>query len=229
MKSGSFIVLDGNDGSGKATQCALLSERLLTEGIDSEKIDFPRYDTNVFGTLIGECLAGEHGDFLHLDPKIASALYALDRFESSKTIREALAQGKVIIADRYASANQIHQGGKLPEGKTREDFLQWLDHVEYEVLQIPRPGTVIYLRVPLEISLKLLTEKRAKKNPALVADQDMVETDRTYLERSSATAEWLAASQPNWHTIDCVDSLGALRGAEVIHEEIWDFIKGTLA
>jgi thymidylate kinase len=74
MEKGLFIVLDGNDGSGKATQTARLSQFLEQKGISSEKIDFPAYDRNFFGGFVGECLAGKHGDFLHMDPKIASTL-----------------------------------------------------------------------------------------------------------------------------------------------------------
>ena len=113
MKKGKFIVLDGNDGSGKATQSRLLADKLSAEGIAAITMDFPAYDRNYFGALLGECLAGKHGDFLHMDPKIASTLYMLDRFESSGDILEALEKGKVIIADRFSSSNQIHQGGKI--------------------------------------------------------------------------------------------------------------------
>ncbi len=115
MKRGFFLVLDGNDGSGKATQSALLAEYLAAKGIPSEKIDFPRYEHNFFGSFLGECLAGKHGDFLHMNPKVASSLYALDRLESAPHIRTALDQGKVVISDRFSSSNQIHQGGKIAD------------------------------------------------------------------------------------------------------------------
>ncbi len=221
MKRGVFIALDGNDGSGKATQARLLAERLTKEGIASEKVDFPAYDRNMFGTLLGECLAGKHGDFVHLDPKIASTLYAADRFESSASIRAMLAEGKVVIADRFASSNQIHQGGKIQDESERAEFLLWLDRMEHEVFGIPRPDRIFYLRVPLDISLRLLLEKRAKKNPELAGDRDMVEEDRTYLKRSHETANWLAGTQPNWSIIECMGAQG-LRTPEAIHEDIWN-------
>ena len=213
-------MLDGNDGSGKATQAALLVARLEREGVPAEKFDFPAYDRNFFGAFLGECLAGKHGDFLNLDPKIASSLYALDRLESSSRIRDALSSGKAVVADRFASSNQIHQGGKIADEKEREGFLSWLDRMEHEVLGIPRPDAVIYLRVPVSVSLELLTQKRAVKNGALAEGQkDMVEEDRAYLERSSVTAEWLLATQPNWHAVDCMEG-GALRSREDIGEEV---------
>lgn len=220
MKKGKFIVLDGNDGSGKATQAALLRDRLASENHESVMMDFPGYDRNVFGALIGECLAGNHGDFLHMDPKIASALYALDRLESSEDIRAALSEGKTVIADRFASSNQIHQGGKISNESERVLFLEWLDHMEHEVLKIPRPDRIIYLRVPVEISLELLLKKRAAKNQVLDAGvKDTVEEDRTYLERSHETANWLATHQPNWSVIDCAME-SSMRTMEDIHGDV---------
>lgn len=220
MQKGLFIVLDGNDGSGKATQTKRLGEYLEAQGISTEKIDFPGYDRNFFGAFVGECLAGKHGDFLHMDPKIASTLYALDRFESAPRVRDALAAGKVVIADRYASSNQIHQGGKIEDPALREEFLLWLDRMEYDVIGIPRPDAVIYLRVPVETSVQLLSEKRATKNQMLDAgEKDTVESDRTYLERSHETANWLAQRESNWKVIACADEQG-MRSIEDINAEI---------
>ena len=187
---GVFIVLDGNDGSGKATQARLLSERLAREGAPAMKVDFPGYDRNFFGAFVGECLAGQHGDFLHMDPKIASTLYACDRLESSPSLRGSLAEGKVVIADRFASSNQIHQGGKIADDGEREAFITWLDRMEHDVLGIPRPDLIIYLRVPVQMSLVLLSEKRKAKNQVLGdGEKDMVEEDRAYLENSRTTAD----------------------------------------
>jgi len=220
MQKGLFIVLDGNDGSGKATQAALLIDYLARNRVVAVKVDFPAYDRNLFGTLIGECLAGKHGDFVNLDPKIASTLYAADRFESSRAIREALNSGFIVIADRFASSNQIHQGGKIADLTEREVFLVWLDKMEHEVFGIPRPDAIVYLKVPLETSLVLLQEKRTLKNGALSEGaKDTVEEDRNYLERSNETAQWLLETQPNWHLVDCMED-GTLRSRETIHEDV---------
>lgn len=220
MRKGLFIVFDGNDGSGKATQAKLLGESLSVSGTDNLKLDFPAYDRNFFGALVGECLAGKHGDFVHMDPKLASSLYALDRLESTPAIRAALAEGRVVLADRFASSNQIHQGGKITDEAERNDFLLWLARMEHEVLSIPRPDLIIYLDVPLEVSLELLTEKRAAKNQTLGAGvKDTVEEDREYLERSHATAQWLAAREPNWRIVSCMEG-ERLRTREEIHADV---------
>ena len=122
MKKGKFIAIEGPDGSGKETQTKILIENLQKKGFKIKTIDFPRYYDNFFGKFVGECLRGDHGDFVNLDPKIASVLYAADRWESSKKIKEWLIDGYIVIADRYASANQIHQGGKFLMNKRERSF-----------------------------------------------------------------------------------------------------------
>ena len=227
MQKGIFVVIDGIDGSGKATQSRLLTERFRAEGRAVEKVDFPRYGTPLFGELLGECLAGKHGDFLHLDPKIASTLYALDRYEASEQIRAWLAEGKVVIADRFASSNQIHQGGKIMDAAKRDAFLAWIDKMEHEVLNVPRPDAVVYLRVPIETSLELLSKEREAKNTALDGETaDVVEKDRMYLERSFESAERLSTAD-NWHAIDCVEN-GAIRSPEAIHEDVHSQVSALL-
>ncbi len=229
MRKGMFIVLDGNDGSGKATQAELLREALAKQGMAAVKLDFPGYDRNFFGALLGECLAGKHGDFLHLDPKIASSLYALDRLENVAAIREALDAGTVVLADRFASSNQMHQGGKIADDAERASFLSWLSRMEHEVLGIPRPDSVIYLKEPVETSLALLGEKRAQKNAALgETARDTVEEDRAYLERSHETANWLASREANWHIIDCAEGEG-MRSREAIHADVMEVVSRLMA
>jgi dTMP kinase len=229
-KKGAFIVLDGNDGSGKATQAELLAQALAREGVSCLKVDFPGYDRTISGKLLAECLAGAHGDFVNLDPRIASMLYAADRFESAELIRNALSEGTIVIADRFTSSNQIHQGGKVADESERIAFLEWLDHLEHGAFGIPRPDAIVYLKVPLEVSLKLLAGKRAAKNSNLQdGEMDQVESDRAYLERSHATAGWLVARQPNWHLVECTGENGEeMRSREAIHEDVMACLRSAL-
>ena len=229
MQKGKFIVLDGNDGSGKATQTKLLADYLTSQDVPHEKFDFPSYNKNFFGAFIGECLAGKHGDFVHLNPKVASTLYACDRNESAPAVRSALEAGKVVVADRYTSSNQIHQGGKIEKVEERKEFLLWLEKMEYDVIGIPRPDAVIYLDVPVAVSLELLTNKRAQKNAQLGAvERDTVEEDRHYIENSHETARWLAQREDNWHFVTCMGERG-LRSREEIHADVLKIVEGLLA
>jgi len=228
MKKGKLIVIDGNDGSGKATQVKELVKNLRKNKIKVKTIDFPRYQNNFFGKFIGECLVGENGDFVKMNPKIVSVLYAADRFESSAQIKKWLDAGFTVIADRYASSNQIHQGGKILDSKKRREFMDWLDKLEFGVFKIPRPDLIIYLDVPLEISMSLLkNEKSQKKKVYQKGKKDLAENDKQYLERSRKNAIRMLKENNNWVTINCVKNK-ELRTIKEISEEINKLINDFL-
>jgi dTMP kinase len=231
MPRGILIVIDGSDGSGKATQTALLVERLRAEGVRTETIDFPRYEQNLVGKLIGECIAGERGDFLHSDPYVASVLYAADRFESKKQIEQWLTEGATVVLDRYVSANQIHQGGKIADENKRAEFLAWLDRLEYEVFALPRPDLTVYLHMPTELSVTLLKEKRSQtKKGAYLKNgaQDTVELDIAYLEHAQMAAAWLMKQNSGWHRIECAPE-GVIRSRDDIGEDVYAIVERMLS
>ncbi len=220
MKSrGKLIVIDGSDGSGKATQTRLLAKKLKSDGVKVRTLDFPQYENNFFGAFIGDCLTGKYGDFLTLDPHITSVLYAADRFESSQKIKNWLDLGYTVILDRYVGSNQIHQGGKIFDLRKRKEFLLWLDEMEYGVFKLPRPDKVIYLDVPVDVSVALLRQSRKKKKYIAKGKKDIVEQSREYLENSRKSALWLARKKPYWIRIQCVRN-GTLRSINDIHKEI---------
>jgi dTMP kinase len=228
-KRGKLIVIDGSDGSGKATQTQLLVERLRAEKVAVETMDFPRYTDNLIGKLIGECLAGEHGDFLHSDPYVASVLYGADRFESKKIIETWLDAGTTVVLDRYTSANQIHQGGKIADNGKRAEFLSWLDNLEYGVFGLPRADLTVYLRMPTELSVGLLKEKRAKDKKQYLQNGkvDTVELDIAYLEHAQMAAQWLMREQKGWQKIECAPE-GTIRERADIHQELWGIVQNLL-
>src|SRR5688500_18149023 len=95
---GKLIVLEGGDGSGKATQTKLLSEAMERKRRVSV-FDFPRY-ASPYGKFIKEALSGKHGDFVSLSPYFAALPYALDRAAASQEIKDALKRSHV-ICNRY--------------------------------------------------------------------------------------------------------------------------------
>ena len=64
MTKGMLIDIEGADGSGKTEQAKRLFERLKKEGHAASYFDFPQYEGTRIGKLIGELLAGKHGDFM---------------------------------------------------------------------------------------------------------------------------------------------------------------------
>jgi dTMP kinase len=218
---GKLIVIDGADGSGKATQTTLLHERLQQEGRRVEKLDFPRYTENFFGKLIRECLDGKHGDFLSVHPKIASALYAADRFESRERIESWLDEGITVILDRYVSANMMHQGSKIQDEEELATFLSWLDEMEHGVFKVPRPDVIIYLDVPHA------TRRRLYENDTTRTSIDLAEQDHAHQLASERCAGKIASYSNDWRTIGCTHETG-LRPREEIHEDIYSMVSGIL-
>ena len=225
-----LIVIDGTDGSGKATQVALLVKRLKKEGRIVKVVDFPEYYKNFFGAFIGHCLSEQYYNFLNVHPKIASVLYAADRFESSGELRSWLKKGYIVVANRYVSANQIHQGGKIKSAKKRNDFIKWLDQMEYEVFGIPRPDVTLYLSLPTNIVLQLLKERDSSKmhRAYLKKKKDVHEADVNFLINSRKSAQKLVKEIPNFIKIECASG-GQILSRETIHEEIYKKVKKVIS
>jgi len=216
-----FIAIEGNDGSGKATQTALLAAELEHAGFRVHQYAFPAYQTTIGGKLLAKLLADEGSNFVTADPRLASLPYSLDRHALSPAIRKALTDGEMVVADRFIGSNQIHQGGKLKSIGERVGYLNWLEDLEHGQLQVPRPDLVLYLKVSVEVSLQWLAGKRASKGGVLGdGELDQVEKNRPYLENSHEMANWLAGYYPHWRVIDCVDKAGHIRTREDIHADV---------
>lgn len=212
---GKLIVLEGTDGCGKSTQVRLLTERLSKEGKDFRQLRFPRYDQES-SALIRLYLGGAFGqDPNAVNAYAASTFYAVDRYASYlQDWGSYYRSGGVLIADRYTTSNAIHQGGKLPEGE-KHDFLRWLEELEYERMELPRPDRVLWLNMPVEQTLILMQYRQCTGGgPA-----DIHELDEEYLRHCYDTARD-TAHFCGWTTIDCVRN-GVIRPAEEIASEIY--------
>ncbi len=211
---GKLIVIEGLDGSGKATQAKLLCQTLEQQGYKVKKVSFPDYDSNS-SALIKMYLAGEFGT----DPKAvnayaASTFYAVDRYASFKKGWESFYnEGGIVVADRYTTSNAVHQCSKLPEDQW-DSYLQWLFDFEYRLVGIPTPDTVVYLRVDPTVSQKLMTGRYQGDE----SKKDIHEKDLAYLDRSRKAAEY-CAQKLGWKTVSCVRD-GAMRTIEDISREV---------
>jgi dTMP kinase len=222
MQTGTLIVVDGGDGAGKATQVALLVQRLREEGREVETLDFPQYTQNTFGQLLRECLDGKRGDFMATDARVASTLYAADRFESKPKLETWLAEGKVIVLDRYVSSNMMHQGAKIKDVSELELFLTWLDHMEHGVFNLPRPTVIIYLEVPFTVrqTLKQNAVAAGKHGAAI----DVAERDHEHQQQVEERAEVIVASKNNWQKVQCCEG-GVIRSREAIHADVYALVE----
>ncbi len=216
---GKFIVIDGNDGSGKTTQLNLLKAHLDKKNIPVAVFDFPQYKT-FHGETVGRFLAGEFGPLNSVSPYLLAYPYALDRLGASPHIKAALSEGKIVLANRYVASNLAHQSGRLPKNQ-RRNFVDWDIEFEYYLNGLPREDLLIYLYVPHEQSQKLLKNKeRAKRQYLNGKTKDMVEDNKKYLTDSEEAYLDLLERFDHWIKIDCTNPKGQLLSKQEIHEQI---------
>ena len=216
---GKFFVLDGVDGSGKETQTKLIVERLKKKGYNVLEVDFPRYGEKSAG-LVEDYLNGVYGSFDEVTPKQASIFYAVDRFAASKEIREHLEKGGIVISNRYVSSNQIHQAGKISDERELEEFLKWLDELEFGIFNIPKPDKVFFLNVPYKIGMELVLKKKDRTYIKGDKKTDIHEESDSYMEMSYKRALSLVKRYDYWEEILCYRN-GRLRTIEDISQELY--------
>ena len=216
--SGKLIVIEGLDGSGKATQAKLLARELRRQGREVREISFPDYKSDS-SALIKMYLGGAFGSKPDdVNAYAASSFFAVDRYAGYKSDWGAFyQQGGVVIADRYTTSNAVHQCSKLPREQW-DAYLDWLFRFEYEQLGIPAPDTVIYLRVDPAVSQKLMTQRYHGDE----GKKDIHESDLEYLQRSRMAAEY-CAEKLGWKTVPCTEE-GEMRSVEEIHGDILQYI-----
>ncbi len=222
---GLFIVIEGSDGSGKATQLHLLAERLKAIGYDVAVFDFPRYleDSSYF---VRNYLNGVYGPAASISPYTASLFYALDRFEASKKIKIALDSGKIVLSNRYVGSNMAHQGGKILDPAEQRGFFVWEDNLEFELLKIPRPDLNIFLRVPAKVAYENIKKKSARSYTDKSHDEH--ENDINHLRRATATYDLLCQLFPkDFKVIECTKS-GKILDIPRINNLIWESILAML-
>jgi len=218
---GKLIVIEGLDGCGKQTQTEKLYQRLLKENKKIMKISYPRYD-NPSSSLVKMYLSGEFGKSANdVSPYIASIFYAADRYASYKQeLEQFYNDDGIIIADRYVTANIVHQAGKIKDPNEREKFLNWLWDLEFNIFGIPVPDKVFFLNIPPETSKKLMEHRKNKFSGE--TKKDIHESNPEYLDEAYNNACSLIKKY-NWTEIICTKN-DELRTIDDIHKEIYSKI-----
>ena len=222
MSKGKLIVIEGLDGSGKATQAKLLAQHLASQGLPVREVTFPDYASDS-SALIKMYLAGQFGSKPDdVNAYAASSFFAVDRYASYKTDwGRFYEEGGVVIADRYTTSNAVHQCSKLPPEQW-EAFLHWLFDYEFHLLGLPAPDSVIYLQVDPAVSQRLMTARYHGDE----SKKDVHEKDIEYLARSRRAAEY-CAEHLGWTTVHCTHS-DAMRSIEDIQAEVQGIVLGQL-
>ncbi|MCQ2513592.1 MAG: deoxynucleoside kinase [Ruminococcus sp.] len=220
--SSKIIVIEGLDGSGKATQTKILADRLVDEGKKVRKLEFPDYD-NPSSSLVKMYLGGQFGSKPDdVNAYAASAFYAVDRVASYLQFwKEDYLSDTMILSDRYATSNIIYQMSKLPQSEW-EDFIKWQADFEYKKLGIPEPDVILYLDVEPEVSQKLM-EKRYGGDSS---KRDLHEKNLNYLFECRKSALY-AVQKCGWRLINCCEN-GEIKPIEKIAEDIYNAISEAL-
>lgn len=220
-----FIVLEGVDGSGKSTQIANLQRMFTEQGIPTEYLHFPRFDAPYFGDLIARFLRGELGSVEQVDPYIVAMLYAGDRRDAAEMIRGWIAEGRVVICDRYVYSNIGYQCAKVADEQERASLREWILSLEYDYFKIPRPDVSLFLDVPFAFTeRKLLQEQREGEDRAYLHGKKDIHEQSMDLQRQVRQVYIDAAQYDEaMHVVDC-----SHEGEMASPEEIFSRIKAVV-
>lgn len=217
---GKYIVIEGTDCSGKQTQSELLEKKLKEQGMKAIRFGFPVYDSPT-GKIVGGDYLGKpeigNSKFpegaVNVDPKIASLYYAADRFYNMKSlnIKKYIDEGYYVILDRYTTSNMAHQGSKTIDKEERFNMYQWIDKLEFWLLNLPKPDLTIFLHMPYEYSCEL-KKNRTSLDEHEKSPEHLKNAEQAYLELSELY---------NWTKIECVSD-ETIRSIEDINNEIME-------
>lgn len=239
-KSGTLIVIEGKDGSGKEVQSKRLTQALIDRGIDAKRISFPNYESRSSGAVMQYL----NGDFNrhHMTEDIqsvvrrVSSLYATDRIAtfmstqpSGKTLFEEYRDGTVIICDRYMTSNVLHQSSFLPR-ETFHAFIDWLHRLEYIELGLPKPTKVFYLDVHPNTTMgNIVKRTQTLIQSGITVDRDDILEN---IEHQHAIQDVIndILDYTGWKRIQCdrPGELNGMRAIEDIHQEILSYVERIL-
>ncbi len=177
--TGSLIVFEGIDGSGKSTQVRRLAQRLDFD------VTFQFGATDV-GSAIRSILLDPHND--RLDDRTEALLIIADKAQHvSEIVRPALASGRTVISDRYCASTLAYQG----YGRGLD--LELLDKMMRFATQGLEPNLTVLLDIEVSAALERLGDRR-----------DRIEgTGTEFFQRVSDGYRELAAQHPDsWVVID---------------------------
>jgi dTMP kinase len=224
-RRGRFIAIEGTNGSGKGTQTRLLVQALRRRGKRVRLIAFPQYRQKS-AAPIEAYLNGDYGPMRDVGPYQAALLYAVDRAAARTKILAWLASGDIVIADRFTASNLAYGGAQIKSAKQRLKFWRWLEGLEYELLELPRPDRTIVLSVPVQTSHKLVLLKKARAYLRR-GKRDIQEKDRQLERRVLAAYQALVRRDRTFRLVNCAPQ-GKLLGKLEIRDKVVAAVRGVV-
>lgn len=186
---GQLIVIEGLDGSGKATLTAALVSALERSGASVATLAFPRYDADVHAELARDALYGRLGDLADSVHGMA-VLFALDRRAAAGELRTLLGSHDVVLVDRYVASNAAYNAARLTQDADGE-IVEWVRRLEIERFGIPVPDHQLLLATERALAAER-ARSRAAADPG--RERDAYESDDSLQERTDAVYRALAAA-----------------------------------
>jgi dTMP kinase len=133
-----LVTLEGIDGGGKTTVLEALRERL-----PSEETVFTREPTDSwYGDAVYRSI-----DDNDADPLAELFLYTADHADHlARVVRPALAEGKLVVSDRYSDSRYAYQGATL--SGTLDEPIEYIRSVHRPFTR--PPDATLYLDLPPE-------------------------------------------------------------------------------
>jgi dTMP kinase len=209
---GLFITFEGTEGCGKSTQVELLARRLRALGHRVRLLREPG------GTPIGEEIRHTLKHSKANDAMTAEAELLLMNASRAQLVREiirpALADGEIILCDRFYDSTTAYQG--YGRGLNLEMVRAVIDVAVGDT----RPNLTLLLTVSLEIS----ELRRAVRQSTLPFIRDRIEeADRKFFERVIQGYEAIATAEPNRFRV-----LDGSVSTEIVCEKIWEIVQPVL-
>jgi dTMP kinase len=219
---GKFVALEGGDANGKQTQSKLLAAKL-----NALLISFPRYETEIgkaiLGNLKGEWSAAHeipdsaepfHGSEWEEDDVnslVRQALFTLDRYDAAPAIKDALASGRNVVADRYWLSGLVYGASDLVDAGMLERVHECL----------PQPDVWVLLDVPAEESFR----RRPERQDVYERDREKMEDIRKrYIEHFQVRSRFV-------HKGSCLvharEALGVPRASCTCDVRSWQIVDGV--
>lgn len=198
-RRGVFIVVEGPEGSGKSTLVAGLSQRMLERGIDPVRVREPG------GTPVAEAVRVALLDPKHeVAPLAEFFLFLAARADLvTRVITPALAEGRVVLADRFAMSTEVYQG----QGRRIDPAL--VRSANESAVAQAVPDITLVVDVPAEVGL------RRQRDGGLVLDR----LDREHLDFHQQVARAYQAA-----TGSGVVHLNGTLSPEALLDESWEVL-----
>lgn len=199
--SGALIVFEGIDGSGKSTQLLHLKDHLEATGkkvfVTREPSDGP------IGSMVRKALLTDTS----FDEATLALLFAADRLDHIKTIEAHLAQGEIVLCDRYLLSSLAYNSQHLT--------LEWVLNLNKEADARLHPTVTLLYDLPEQEAMARI-EQRGEVAERYETLHQLYQIRQIYLMLAQV------------RTDDNVIVIGANQNEDAIHAETWEVLQDYL-